>query len=351
MTKNESDIAKGVAILLMIGFHLFCYPHLNGNHHYVSLLKINGSNLEENLFKFGRICISIFLFLSGYGMFISMNNLSSMAVTKKIMKKLLRFMVSYWICFFVFYLVGLAFNESIVVNKGWGQIILAIMGIGKSINSTWWFVQLYIELIVLTPLLVLLVKKHVYALTVTSLLIFASPNTVLNYPPFNLVIFKMLYIKAFMPFQLCFVVGLIFAKYDLFEKYKQMLSGKNNLVLSGVVLIIVYLLRHRFEFDAIYVPLMVFYTIDIVKRLNLDHVVSFLGRESMYMWLSHAFFCWYLFPDLVFKPKYSVLIYLWLVLLALGTAMLLKLIEFGFYWFVNLTKINAKQKLFQMNFN
>ena len=51
-----------------------------------------------------------------------------------------------------------------------------------------------------------------------------------------------------------------------------------------------------------------------------------LGEESAMMWLTHTFFCYYWLQRLVYLPRYSPLIFLWLTALSYGSAKLIRLI-------------------------
>lgn len=67
-TKEHTKIAKGIAILLMLTHHLFAFPdriHLDQG--YISLFSIGDNNIEFIMGVFGNICISMYIFLSGYG--------------------------------------------------------------------------------------------------------------------------------------------------------------------------------------------------------------------------------------------------------------------------------------------
>lgn len=68
-TQKQTDIAKGEAVCLMFAHHLFNFPsRLVDGSTYVQILPF--LNLEAILGAFGKICVAIFLFLSGYGMFL-----------------------------------------------------------------------------------------------------------------------------------------------------------------------------------------------------------------------------------------------------------------------------------------
>ena len=53
------------------------------------------------------------------------------------------------------------------------------------------------------------------------------------------------------------------------------------------------------------------------KPKSLNQLLLFIGKHSTNLWLTHMFFYLVYFRQLVFFPKYPLLIYIWLVLLCL----------------------------------
>lgn len=62
--KEKTLFLKGIAIIFMVLLHLFNQPELN-KINYISIAA-NFGNPEEIVGSFGKICISIYIFLSGY---------------------------------------------------------------------------------------------------------------------------------------------------------------------------------------------------------------------------------------------------------------------------------------------
>ena len=83
-TKNHTEILKGVAILLMLFHHLFAFPewYVEGVSYIGIPLRAN--TLEYVIGQFGHICVAVFAFLTGYGMFFSYK---SGSIIKKSFKK------------------------------------------------------------------------------------------------------------------------------------------------------------------------------------------------------------------------------------------------------------------------
>ena len=66
-TKNDTLIAKGIAIILMYLHHLFYFDDriIEGNY-YSSIGNLWGEKIEFFAGSFGKLCVCIFIFLSGY---------------------------------------------------------------------------------------------------------------------------------------------------------------------------------------------------------------------------------------------------------------------------------------------
>ena len=68
ISKNDTKILKGVAILFMLLLHLFARKEVNGL--YETFPIINGVPLIYYIGLFGDACVPIYCFASGYGLFV-----------------------------------------------------------------------------------------------------------------------------------------------------------------------------------------------------------------------------------------------------------------------------------------
>ena len=100
ITKRNSKMLKGVAILSMLMLHLFCRRE---NLPYTPLLWIGGTPLIYYFALFGDICVAVYCFVSGYAHYMQ----SSEAEIKKRWKHLLLFFIPFWVIAAVFSLIGL----------------------------------------------------------------------------------------------------------------------------------------------------------------------------------------------------------------------------------------------------
>ena len=58
----------------------------------------------------------------------------------------------------------------------------------------------------------------------------------------------------------------------------------------------------------------------------LNELLDYLGNHSTNLWLTHTFFYMIFFKKVLFTPKYSFLIFTWLVILCLIASYLINLI-------------------------
>lgn len=78
---NKSNYLKGIAIILMLIHHLFAYPIRISPDIPVYHI-VNSVDLEMYLGLFGKICVSMFLFLSGYGFSLKKKSVVSLYLGK-----------------------------------------------------------------------------------------------------------------------------------------------------------------------------------------------------------------------------------------------------------------------------
>ncbi|MGL5989258.1 acyltransferase family protein, partial [Cetobacterium sp.] len=146
LSKKDVQILKGVGILLMVTLHLFGFPSwLKNGSIYIELTE--KFNLEYTIAKFGGICVALYLFLSGYGM----EKITNKQVTfKECFIKSINLYKIYWIVFIPFTIIGYFYFDLKIEIK---ELVLNIFAIKPSFNVFVWFIRLYIQLLLIFPLL------------------------------------------------------------------------------------------------------------------------------------------------------------------------------------------------------
>jgi len=338
-TKKQTSIAKGVAICLMFVHHLFNYPEFSdrfwpGNS-YTPLIYF--FNSEAYLARFGNICVSIFLFLSGYGLFLGWAG-SQQSPIRYSVNKIKDFYLTYWMYFLIFVPIGLLFFQKQTI---WGStqlrylgdpitFLLNFLGWSSRYNSEWWFVRLFVlTLLFLCPVYLKLTKKYTVWIAVISLFLFVFALS-FEVDPYHSKL-------NFLIWQTSFALGIICAKFNFFSSRFICYLDKLGWiwVLSGLLLCVLIglILRSRvgIKYDFLIAPIFIYFSIRTVGMLQLNKLFAYVGQYSFPLWLVHSFFCYYYFQEFIFFPKWSPLIFLLLstssLLSILGIEQLRKLIK------------------------
>lgn len=154
ITKRKSLILKGIAVSLMVILHTFGFPERISNQTYVSLYSLNGTPIEMMIANFGSICVGIFVFLSGYGLY---QTYSTNVNYEGIINRILKLYKSYWCVFFIFIPLGFFMG---VYRIHLSTLILNFFALSSSYNAEWWFLRLYIMLVLMYPLLLKILIKY-----------------------------------------------------------------------------------------------------------------------------------------------------------------------------------------------
>ncbi len=335
-SKQHTKIAKGIAALLMMYHHLFVIPErLNNN--YISVLNINGFNFEHLLAVFAKICVGIFLFLSGIGLFYSFKSENSiLKMHGKALKKLLSFMLNYWVIALVVFTIG-------VIRKFFNFDIKTVIGVitGKySPVMEWWFVCQYVVLLLLAPLFIGLFQKNslfkksillCIIMTIYGFVHFGYNNLCEGY--IGKFIFEYLYYIFNKECVLIFLLGIICAKFKFFRFFvfeKRWLTVLINLIVLLTVTIIrmIYIKDPAsMKIDYIIAPFFVFSISAILNYFSVPKIfLNFCAVHSTNIWLTHTFWCYYLGQKIVLLPRYSTFIFIWLFILSVVSSILINAI-------------------------
>lgn len=323
-TKSESRIAKGVAILLMLYHHLFANNRLPKT--YTSLLSKSPINLVSILSDFGNICVSIFVILTGIGLFY----ISQKKDYKKwCLHHVLSFIVHYWFVFILFVPIGfLFFNRPFF----WKELLKNFFFLSYSYNLEWWFLRVYLEILLVSPWMICSIKKAPKLSFIASLFL-----SFVGYLLHESNLYQELFFKEFSTlflWQLMFFIGYYIAYYQVFEHISYVINrfGLNTWWFSFTVLIFCIFIRQGTYItsklkDPLLAPIFLLFSVCLIKQLRLNSLFSYLGKHSFNIWLIHTFFCYYYTAPLILLPRVSILIFIWLVVLSLGTSYMINKLE------------------------
>ncbi|UOR13780.1 acyltransferase family protein [Halobacillus amylolyticus] len=333
-SKNDIKILQGVAILMMLSLHLFARKEVNGL--YETFPTIDGIPLIYYLGLFGDACVPIYLFASGYGLYISLSKLRNSPKRKNAIR-IIKLLVNFWIILFMFMAIGFLVGRSDAFSGGVVQFLLNFSLLSNSYNGVWWYLQTYTILILLTPFIFKLIKKY-NPLTIVFISVVIYLTTyiqrikgVIDVGDHGVVIILVNALVLLGTSQFAFVVGAVFAKDRIYSKLHSMFHSiklKNILCLVGIVALVII---HSLYESMVIAPLTAISFICLFslmdKSILIRKVLTYFGNHSTNLWLTHMFFYMTIFPEFTFAPRYPVLIFIWLLILCLCSSYIINWIN------------------------
>ena len=331
-TLGHTQIAKGIAILLMVYHHLFVIPE-RLNYNYLSVVNLLGLDIQAVLANFSKICVCIFVFLSGIGLFYSLSKENSLfSMYKKVGIKALSFLFNFWIIAIILFPIGLV-TEFFTFDI---SCIIRVVFADNSSVMEWWFVRQYIVLLIIAPPLTFcftqkpIIKRIIPLFAIGMIWLFINRLVKFDFINTDNIFFDYYTYFANLPCILTFIMGFIFAKFNLFSYYIKI----RYLKLCSILLIcIAFAIRLIFsntaasmKADFIVVPLFVIGATALMYKTQISKVLCYFAKHSTNIWLTHTFWCYYFFQNIVLKPYYSPLIYLWLLILSLLSSYVINLV-------------------------
>ena len=327
ITKRDSKMLKGVAILSMLMLHLFCHRE---NLPYTPLLWIGGTPLIYYFALFGDICVAVYCFVSGYAHYMQ----SSEAEIKKRWKHLLHFLIPFWVIAAVFSLIGLLAGNSVIPGSI-KEFLLNCLTVKNSYNGAWWYANTYILLVALQPLsrkfvercpawLVMLLTFGFY--TVGYGIRFWGWGACDSVIPSWIITHVGLLGTSYFPY----AIGMLFCKKQVISLLRQRLTAINvrNIYIFTVLMFTGMIVVHGMVqslFVAVVtatVTIILLCVCPLPKRLT--SLLCYLGEHSTNIWLVHMFFYSVLFEGFVFCAKYPIPVFLLLLLASLASSYVIK---------------------------
>lgn len=326
-TKKDTFAAKGIATVLLLIHHLFYTADYSFSDFFI------GKSGYVNLAKISKICVAMFLILSGYGLAKSFekHTASSFSFVKQ---HLLKLYIGFWTIFAIS-LIPLFFSyKNATFNSVFGgnlNFFLEFFGIrflfGEyGYNPTWWFLSLIIIMYCMFPLLYKCVKKYPYEILLFSYFIFLVGGFFSKTPVFSLI----------KNFSFPFVLGIFSAEKGLFENIKQRTKEKRLLLILLSIGLCFWRLKTLKNTGAgsilIFDGLTAYSVIiSLFVCLNIESKTAkfliFIGKNSMNIFLMHTFIYGIYFTEFTYFVKNPLLILIHLLFVCLLFSFVLEKIK------------------------
>lgn len=305
-TNKYTNVAKGIAILFMLFHHLGLNPELN---------LFESTSIFFKVASQCKICVAIFVILSGYGLNASFNKKykgKTLDLINFTLKHLLKLMISFWVIFIIFVSFGClsglrtldVYGSNISKN-----LIIDFLGMANLLktntyNATWWFMSLIIILYAIFPVLKLILKKS--PLMLGCLAVFVS----------EIISFK--YATELKVYLLAFCLGMIFSELCLFDKIRKTNKTRTVEIISTLIFLLVALyLRYKIGgtcYDTIAAFACIFLCNNILIDIpGMNNILELLGKHSANIFMFHTFIYKYFFNSWFAKMNHWILMYIALV--------------------------------------
>lgn len=346
-TKEHTMQMKGIAIIILLFHHCFLNAQRWATVPYEKLATTKGwgyypisfapfsSHTIQYLASFSKICVAMFVFMTGYGMWVSYESQKKKTtMSNYIKKRMVTLMTGFLIIFVVTEILAIPTGRFIEVYghdfRSVVYMIIDALGLAKLLGTplfclTWWYMSLAIVLIMIFPFVHSIMGKYQWIVVVASIIVpracgFGQSTDLFRY-------------------LLAYTLGMYFAQHDLLARIKEKFMEQNvagkllSLIVSLIGLAVIIKCRQNAwigwkyldfwdGFAAMYVIV-----ISYIYILNGKWIVKglgFLGKHSMNIFLIHSFYRDVFFHEFTYSFYYAWLDYIVLMAISLVTSIVLE---------------------------
>ena len=346
-TKEHTMQMKGIAIIILLFHHCFLNAQRWATVPYEKLATTKGwgyypisfapfsSHTIQYLASFSKICVAMFVFMTGYGMWVSYESQKKKTtMSNYIKKRMVTLMTGFLIIFVVTEILAIPTGRFIEVYghdfRSVVYMIIDALGLAKLLGTplfclTWWYMSLAIVLIMIFPFVHSIMEKYQWVVVVASIIVpracgFGQSTDLFRY-------------------LLAYTLGMYFAQHDLLARIKEKFMEQNvagkllSLIVSLIGLAVIIKCRQNAWIGWKYLDFwdgfaaMYMIVISYIYILNGKWIVKglgFLGKHSMNILLIHSFYRDVFFHEFTYSFYYAWLDYIVLMAISLVTSIVLE---------------------------
>ena len=319
MSKETSLALKGVAILLMLYFHLF--NEIGLVERCTNFCFIDGMPLAYLLSRFTHP-VEMFVILSGYGLyFVYCRGGYDM------IKKIKSLYIHYWISLLLFIPLGAILIGPETYPGSFDRIISNVTGWYTNWNGTIWFLFPYCLLAFSSSFVFRIIDRvrPLLVLCVSFVFSLVGMYLVSRFGGSSLYECQILHMPIiYVNLLFSFLLGAYLLKLDIIKKVKLDRS------ICWILLLLLIIVRCCFRtgaFHSIFSFLFVILFAKASRPVFLNKFLIEMGNKSTSMWFVHAFFCYYYFKDFIYSFKYIPLVFIALLVCSYVVASILNMIN------------------------
>lgn len=306
ISKNQSDIMKGIAILMMLVHHGFTFPHWIVETVYEPDL-IFAAYFNSPT----RLCVGIFAFLTGW-----VYALDGRHSLKESGNKLIKFLVTYWIVCIPSLLIANIFGGYRLEFVG---VLTEMLGLSNEVMIFCWYVPFYMISMLLLPCIFKLWDKSLWEGIITGIIlpivVFIGLEILLRGTIYEMVFLNL---KHWFP---CIAVGYLCNRYNLYSISEKWTRKIPSILLFVVGVVFCGLGRYFISaLDFVYSAILVFTISNCTKNKEnmLSKALCNFGKISTNMWFVHCLiynsFTGYIFQPIIYSSRSPLFVMFYLVL-------------------------------------
>lgn len=305
MTRQQSQMMKGVAILLMIFLHLFNQEANVDLCH--NLLFIDGTPLVYILSRAANP-VAFFLILGGYGLYKVYEK-----GDRHRWSRLVKLMIHYWIILLIFIVVGHFIYPSHYPGS-LTKILSNVTGYHTTYNGEMWFLLPYVILSACAkPLFTFLKRFRASMVVIVTLAIHLGTSYCISRYGTSFLFSNYWAYDSLLVLHLLFnfCLGAMAARNNFFERLLVVAKKSgyiNILACGGVIALVVISCIFKYNFFYAFGVIVCLLCVKLPRWMKTTLVR--LGDQSMNMWMIHSWFCYYLFHDFIYSFSYPLLIFI-----------------------------------------
>lgn len=288
-----------------------------------------------------KVCVSIFAFITGYGLFISYRNAET-TVSKWCLKRYIRTFSGYWFIWGASAVICQLINHRTVKVLWTGKlfesivyVIIDFLGLAKlfgspTLNGTWWYMSAAAIFIILIPFFYKC-KDHLWIILFLQIAFIRIIHNNGSVYPGNTAVYAFL-----SPLTL----GAIFANNNYFDKWFSIANNRPfkkicKFTAELAVLVLLYKIYHSIELSTFWefhyglfpTAMILFYVEFILPFKPVRDILGFFGKHSMNVFLTHTFIRYYYLQDFTYSWKHFFVICMVLLILSVAISIVAEKIK------------------------
>ena len=306
---KETNISKGVACILLLVHHLFGNPRDYGL--FYNGLYIGNKLLISGVSASAKVCVAIFVILSGYGLSKSAEK-SGKANAYFAYKHLVKLFFQYWFIFVIFVPLGFIFGRDPIDIYGFGirgifNFLIDFTGLANifctpTMNGTWWYMGVVIILYIMFPIFFKMIKKSPYVSLAAAFAVCIFGTAAGRW------------YHALLAWIFPFVAGIYLAQSGLLDKTVNLKHKGYVATISLVSAILITVARYAvsgfvLRIDTFFALAIIIFTVSFLSYIKYaGSLLEFIGIHSANIFMMHTFIYLYYFQRAIYAVYYPVFI-------------------------------------------